>query len=402
MTLTFVEQFLRTYGLVFTSPFFYAGLLVIGWQYVRQNQLERQLFGLKITNWKKQLWVTFVSGAAVGLCASLAVKELGIALTQSEIIWLWAGSLLLTLWRVRFVCLSYSAGLLSVLSLTVRLLPVGPLSPSVLHLLWTQLQLIDVRLLLELVAVLHLAEAVLVILQGHVDPSPVFVEGKRGRVVGGFLVQKYWLLPIALNFPLPTILAYSGVCLSSTPGAKAKRSSALIACYALILLAFCLLANRFQWCLWIAAIWSPLVHDWMIRWETRRESSASPRYTKQRQGLRILAVLPGSLAERMGLRSEEVIVRVNKRPVSTPFDLHFAINQHPAYVRLEVLGTSGEIRFEQKPLFEGTHHALGLVLVPDENSREYIQIESVPVWKSLLGSLWLRLRGRASSISHSA
>jgi hypothetical protein len=74
-------------------------------------------------------------------------------------------------------------------------------------------------------------------------------------------------------------------------------------------------------------------------------------------------------------------------PVNTPFDLHFAINQNPAFVKLEVMDDQGEIRFVGKPRYTGEHHNLGLILVPDDAAKEYVRLESIPVWKRLRSSL---------------
>lgn len=412
MNLPFIWQILFGFLLSVLTPYFYVGIVLLGLAYWRQNLLERKLFGVRATEWKKQVGESVLYGSIVGAFVSLGSLTLGLVIRPEDITWIWCISLVLALIRVRFICFSYSVGLLSLLSLFVQAFYlIFPLTRSTIPLLSFLLHF-RVAPLLCWVALLHLAEAVLVFLQGDKSPSPLFVAGKRGRIVGGFLLQKFWLLPIALFtftgtaaplvgspswwpifpgagssglqiMPLPAVLGFSGVSTSSTPKMKAHRNAKLLVVYSLLLLLFSYLGAIYWMWLWGAALFAPLAHEFIL-WVDKREESAHPaRFIKSESGLRILSVLPGSPAEAMGLLPEEVIVKVNQCPVSTPFDLHFAINQNPAYTRLEVKNLAGEVRFLQKPIYEGMHHSLGLILVPDESAREYVHLESIPFWKSI-------------------
>ncbi len=54
----------------------------------------------------------------------------------------------------------------------------------------------NVAQLMGLVAVLHMVEAVLILLSGHLEVFPIYIQTKQGQVVGGFNLQKFWPLPI--------------------------------------------------------------------------------------------------------------------------------------------------------------------------------------------------------------
>ncbi len=49
--------------------------------------------------------------------------------------------------------------------------------------------------IMGLVAILHLVEALLILVHGHRDATPVYVRRQDGRVVGGFALQKFWPMP---------------------------------------------------------------------------------------------------------------------------------------------------------------------------------------------------------------
>ena len=60
---------------------------------------------------------------------------------------------------------------------------------------------LDIPALLALSAVLHFAEALLVRIQGSRFATPLFLEGKRGKLVGGYQMQSFWPLPLFLLVP---------------------------------------------------------------------------------------------------------------------------------------------------------------------------------------------------------
>lgn len=68
----------------------------------------------------------------------------------------------------------------------------------------------------------------------------------------------------------------------------------------------------------------------------------------------------------MGLRIGEMISKVNSIPVQDKNQLYIALQKNSAHCKLEVFDNDGEIRFVQRALFEGDHHELGLLLIPDE------------------------------------
>lgn len=80
-------------------------------------------------------------------------------------------------------------------------------------------------------------------------------------------------------------------------------------------------------------------------------------------GVVIAAVLPGSPAEKMGLRVGEIIKRVNGQNVLTERELYEALQINAAHCRLEVLDERKEIRLTQYVVHNNDHHQIGLLLV---------------------------------------
>jgi hypothetical protein len=118
----------------------------------------------------------------------------------------------------------------------------------------------------------------------------------------------------------------------------------------------------------VGAILALVAREWGVWAQFLRETRREPLFAPSPDGVRVLATVEGSLAEKMGLRPGEVITQVNQVPVHTAYDLHFALDQNPAYARLHVLDLHGELRMAGKPVYVGERHQLGLIPVPDMGS----------------------------------
>jgi hypothetical protein len=396
------------------TPFFYIAILLIYLQYRRQVSLERQLFGIRVTSAEQQAIRSLGYGAVGGLAATLLISGIGIVLNPADFLYVWVLAIILAIFNLRFVCFAYAGGILSFVSLLLHAFPDMTLGWPWVANLYADLRSLSIPHLLALVAVLHLTEAILVAVQGGQSASPVFLQGKRGRLIGGYILQKYWVIPLGAIvmtgtggfdspawwgllpmigwqglqiFPIPAVLGFSGLALARHPQEKAVRTARWLAAYALILLGLALAGAYWSPLLWAAAIFSPVAHELLIWWEMTDEKIRQPKFAKPLQGVRILAILPNSPAEGMELKPGETIVQANGVPVNTPFDLHFAINQNPAFIKLEVVDENGENRFAGKPRFSGDHHGLGLILVPDEAAKEYVRLDSIPIWKRIWNSV---------------
>lgn len=404
------------------TPFFYVAILLVYLQYRRQVALERQLFGVRVTAAESQTIRSIGFGILGGILTTLLTSALGVVLNPTDFLYVWILAVILVFFNVRFICFAYSGGILSFVALILKTLPEYPISWSLLANIYTDLRALSIPHLLSLVAILHLIEALLVALQGGAGAAPVFLQSKRGRLIGGFFLQKFWILPLAAVvvtggaglqppawwtilpiaglqglqvMPIPAVLGYSGVALSRHPMEKAARTAKYLAIYAVLLLAMSIIGAKYAPpILWLAALFAPIAHELLIKWEMEDEKLRQPLFVNPLQGIRILSVLPGSPAESMELRSGDTIVKANGVPVNTPFDLHFAFNQNPAFIKLEVVDEQGEIRFVGKPRFTGESHNLGLILVPDDAVKEYVRLDTIPLWKRI----WISLnRGNRKS-----
>lgn len=408
---------------LFTNPLTYLLLIIIALQWKRQVDIERKLFSARLHTVAEGLLQSVFYGVLGGLLASCLFIGLGVVFSLEPFVYLWVIALILMLFQIRYLCFAYSGAVLGLLVLLSRWFPqVGQI--TWLENFWTSLQEIYLPSLFILVAGLHLIEALLVYLTGGRRATPVFIQSKRGRLVGGFHLQQFWfvplfllmeggyssLLPLFSGWPLfapepaspftlmllPAVLGYTEQAVSFSPEEKARQSAKGLLVYSLTLLILTLLAVYLSPHLIIAVLLcSFLGHEalfWFSAWQEKRRV---PIYIHPREGLKILAVIPRSPAAKMGLQPGEVIVKVNGHRVNQRNELYQALVTNQTFCKLEVINLAGELKFAQSSLYAEDHHQLGIVLAPDQQAPYYLEAKRV----SLIHLLMQRIDRRKNQQS---
>ncbi|MDT2246527.1 hypothetical protein P7H16_05380 [Paenibacillus larvae] len=201
MLIEFWNKFTGGLMQIVINPFYYLGIIFIVLQYRKQIQFERKLFHTRLHSLLAETWRTLLWGWIGGLIASILMLFIGTSLSMDTMIILWVLSFILILFRVRFFCFAYAAGLLGVLQVFLVPLLKDKVTDGFGLKLLTVLRETDVPSLIALVGVLHLLEAFLVARQGTRLSTPLFLEGKRGNVVGGYQMQNFWPVPLFLLVP---------------------------------------------------------------------------------------------------------------------------------------------------------------------------------------------------------
>jgi hypothetical protein len=419
---TVEEAGIRLLGAVlslFWNPFFYAGIIYVVLHLRKQIQFERKLFHTRLHSLVKDTWQSVWGGWMGGAAASVALAFIGPSLRTETLILVWGIAVILALFRVRFLCLAYAGGVLGILQVIMMQIPgvdkwtdisgIGILVDWILK--------ADVPSVLAVAAVLHLLEAWLIRVQGERLASPMFFESKRGKIVGGYQMEGFWLVPLVLIIPsaggsmetlpwqsflsgqlwssgwtiaaFPVMIGFAEITMILLPKRKARRTSNFLFLYGLVLLAASLLAASWSVLIIIASILAIGLHEAIILYGHWQEAKRTPVFVHQPRGLMVMTVLPGSAAEELGIQSGELIHKVNGTRIHHKSELHQAMRINPAFCKMEVINLDGEIKFVQHPLFAGQHHQLGLILAPDEEAMYYVELQQ----NSLISYLRGRLKG---------
>ncbi|GAB2719595.1 PDZ domain-containing protein [Paenibacillus thermoaerophilus] len=420
------------------QPFIYVAIAMILLHYRDQTATERLLFAVRLHAYGRETWNRVWTGIVAGLAASAAMLALGAALQPETLAILWVVSVAAVWIRFRFLCLAYAVGVAGALHGLSSIPAVADgLEAIGAGVVADWLQAIDVPSLLSVVGVLHLGEALLIGWTGGRSAMPVFLEGKRGKPVGGYKLQQYWpvpllllapapaenaawmfglvessssLLPWKLPFgdglwesgwwilPFPVLIGFSSLTVSKLPRDKARESARNVALYGTFAL---LLAFAAEWMPAIAvpaALLALALHEGLVWLDGWLESQRRPLYVHDDRGLKVLAVLPASPAAGLGIQPGEIVRKVNGMPVRSRAELHAALRSNPAFCKLEVLDIRGEVRFLSRSLYAGEHHQLGLLLCPDDEAPYTAAPGPAGLWAVLSPRRARRGHGGASSV----
>lgn len=398
-------------------PFYYVGLVFILLHHRRQMMLERKMFSTRLHGMLDETVRTIVAGGVAGLAVSIVMAFLGAVVSPDTVIWIWLLSLLFIVVRVRFLCLAYAAGFVGMLQWLLGWFPA--LQEGALGGLFHSLDRLHIPSLLALSAVLHLAEAWLMRRNGRRMASPLFVQGKRGKLIGGFHLHGFWPMPLLLLTPaaaadsgawswmpifsgnaampwtpllggeawgagwtiaaFPIVIGFTEMTMSRLPRDKARWTSSRLVIYSTIVLLLAIASAYWTPLTLAASAATLLLHEMLVWYSRNNELRRQPMYVHDQNGLRILAVIPGTPAAELGIRTGELLYRVNGLPIRSKEELHRALRTNSAFCKLEVMDLNGERRFLQRAIFAGDHHQLGLVLAPDDTTDCYVRMKHIPI-----------------------
>ena len=392
---------------------FWAVMILVWSQYRRLATMERRIHGFVRNDPWSSTGTALVFGVGAGVIGSLLLVTLGITLSPDDIIYLWPVALVLLLVNPRLLCFSYAGGLVSVVHLVTGWPPA-----------------VNPAAIMGLVAILHLMEGVLVAINGYGVASAVYLRNGRRDVVGGYLIQRFWPIPIMIIFllqvppesiasgfsmpdwwpligtggdlgpnwayvmtPVVAALGYSDIALTEMPSRRARRTALQLVVFSVALLGLSLAAGRWGGWVWAAALFGPVAHELMIRHSSGREMDGEPRFLTGPGGVMVMDLRPGEPGEKMGLRPGDVIRKVNDIEVTTREGLRQAVVASGWYLELGVLGPGGG-----EHTLESNRHppgrSLGLVTAPEPGDGPHVNLGGSGPLGRLGKRMWRRIRGR--------
>lgn len=372
-----------------TSPLFIVVFSVISvliiLQYRRIERNARKTRGSEGCNYLLSAMASIGTGVLGGVLGSLLLVIAGVDLNQMGIFFLWIMALLFMLIHPRFICFAYAGGMLSLVVLIS-----GTTIISVPH-------------LMGLVAILHMVESMLILIDGSFNPLPVYIK-KNSRFRGGFQLQKFWPLPLialcsgtipelstlsmpawwpliappnegnALSFmfiPVMAVLGYGEITTTSTPRERIKRSSGHLFGYSFTLLVLCILASYYPMLAILAALFGPLGHELVIWLGMREENQKSPLYVNAGSGVMVLAVQPGMPAHKAGLQSQDILLTANGESLRRYDDLLGLWKKQPRSLKLSVMRDNCLMTVV---LTRDASNTPGIIPVPEDRSTFYFKI----------------------------
>ena len=352
-----------------------------------------------------------VIGIFGGVLASIIMAYFGVIFYETSGIYvLFLISILLMSWKPRKICFSYSAAILGILSM------LNSYAASFMGMKKIKFLDIDIPSMIALVAILHIVEGLLVMVDGSRGAIPIF--SKKGEnIIGGFALRRLWPLPIAffillnsidilsiengspmpnwwpiLNTSIPEkilmnsvvalvsfygVLGYNSITFTKSKEKKALSSGIFIMTYGLAMLLFAQISHKNMLIKIISIISMPIFHEIMLIIQQYMEVKKEPKYISNGEGIMVLDVAPNSLAENMGIESGDLLLEINNEYIKTELDIKEIINRKIIdTIKIKVKKNNGNVKELLKENVYGVNK-LGAILIPKTINEDKQLLDSV-------------------------
>jgi hypothetical protein len=376
-------------GLLFLHPLFYGFLLIAFLIGLKRVKRERKEFKVKVHPVIDNLIFSLLPGLLIGLIGSVIFAVAGVTLPIGMIALIGLVYVALGLtFKTRFMAPAYAVTIAALVGL---LLPRVNTGIEFLDRWFRDIEKTPLDSLAIVLGVLLIQEGILIVWKGAERTSPRLFKGKRGHYVGGHEATRFWIVPQFLLLPVgsipamgwwplfpmgavgfsfflvPFAIGYRQLVTHTLPAEAIKHLGKQVLLLGMIVLAIASAGHFFDLPLLIAiSLAAGLAGRELITYVTSQRDDTRPSHFVPRdQGLIILGVVPGTPAEKMGIKVGEIIVKANGIKLNHETSLYQALQVNAAYCKLEVLDLNGEVRFVQGSLYQNEHHQLGVLLVHD-------------------------------------
>lgn len=379
---------------IITPPYVFMLLMLAFILYTRNKKIvmmQKMIIGEQMNSTFVLTISQIVIGIFAGTIVSLISAYMGIVfVSQATITLMFMISIILMIFGNRFICFSYSAGILALISVGIQFIE------SIYHIEMNQFEFLktNVVMIISLVAILHIIEGILVIIDGDRGTIPVFTN-KNNTIIGGFALKRYWIIPVALMFVINSqnissgseislpisigysivknaaiaffafygVIGYSSITFTRSKKEKVISSGMSIAIYGIVLLIAAQVGRISLLGQFLIAIFTPLAHEIMIKIQTYMETKSVPKYVSTDEGLMVLEVAPYSPAFEMGIKSGDRVVEVNDKRIINDQDIIEALNNVSTFIWLKIKTVQGKL--EQVDYNKmNKNKRLGIVFVP--------------------------------------
>jgi len=308
------------------SPIFISVVLLCYLYNRHVAKKKSKLYEFPIENIGRKTIKNVCFAMIVGIAASAVIVWLGVDITAIGLEYLWIWTLLFAGVHLRLVCFSYSGAVVGLLSVV-----------DVIQ--------IDVAGLLAIIGILHMAEGILVWLDGANYKQVVYIK-KKDTVVAGYLLETIWPMPLILLatgmlplqsvwewpmaqwwplysmrkneifalLPAVALLAYSDMTTSMHVKQKIALQGKNVLFYGAILLVLSLGVKKEIFAS-VIVICMPILHEGLIRYGNFVERRGAVCYSPSKEGILVLECT--DTAKKLGLQEGDIILDVNNVSVET-------------------------------------------------------------------------------------
>ena len=381
-----LEAFIFNYRFL---PIFIIVVLLIKMQHEKHMSIVTNLSDKPARRIWEILQETIFYGAIIGFVGGVIMVFLGVSFEPVVFEYLLAIMAVLLLINIRFICISYSAGILALIAIIFKV-------PN-----------INVTSLLALISILHFFESILIYAGAGKNCEPVYIRHRQG-IAGAFITKRIWPVPVIFIaflaqeagqamfntisidwltlFKLENIyagslalvldctvsvLTYNDMAITMPPEKKSREAALWLMIYSVLLFIAAIISRNVFVFELIGAIFALTGHEFIYLYGRYEEMNNNPLFVPVRRGVRVLEALPESNAYKMGIKRGDVILDINNMDVQTEEGIAEALRNVPNYVWVKILCADGCEKILEYKCFPDGVDELGILTVPRENEVTY-------------------------------
>lgn len=379
-------ELLKAIGTFFINPMLYVGLIIIFIVSYLRIKRERTYFCVKIFDIFTEMKKTALFALISGLIVSVIALGAGIVFTYDTLILLNIVVILFLL-RGKWTLLSaaYTFGFVYfILYFAPYLIDAVP---QVGTYFTPQTNLSGIAVL---VGVFLIVESYFIRKVDQGETFPELALGTRGKWIGLHRLSKIGMIPFFVLIPgsliepflsfwpvftlggtaytfmlVPLWIGFDYKVFSTVPMSIKHKLSNQTLLLGFIVTSFAVAGYFLSFLSLIGVALAIIGKEWMNYRHRALERSHNPYFTPSQEGLKVLAVLPNSPAERLGVQVGETITRVNGIRIHIEDELYQALQFNGSFCKLEVMDHIRERRILQSALYEGDHHRIGIITIQE-------------------------------------
>ena len=341
----------------------------------------------------------FVFGIFGGIVGSIILNLCGVVFNENcRIEVLFITSIILMTIKPSFVCFSYSASVLGLISIILKI--IAMIIPNAGY---TYIFNLDILYIMIFVGVMHVVEGILVFLDGHRGAFPILIK-RNNEIWGGYSLKRYWILPVAImiigntgniysdynNIPLSEIPSYwsmfkseeqinilntaflslfsfyavsgySSVTYTRSKREKAVLSGIYIFSYGIFLILAAQIARIGISGEIFVVIFAPVAHELMLKFQRTSEMKRQPKFISDDNGLVVLEEGNDSRLKEFNIGVNSKIISINDEYIECEKDIYTILkkNLHKAVIKIKDCdGVIKDIDYVHD------NNRLGVLLVP--------------------------------------
>lgn len=394
---------LKSVAIAIVEPLHLLMLIIMGIMFYIKNRrisiVQKMTIGESLNSPLELTLSQIVLGIIAGALGSLILSILGISFYEnSGIEFVFMISILMLFYKPKFVDFAYSSTILAIFSLVINTLSNLINKKSFIT--------VDILSLMIFIGVIYVIQGILIIVDGSRGAIPVFTS-KEGKIIGGFSLNRYWALPIAVfmifsgqisagttmntpnwwpiinhtnminilatamiaAIPFYGVIGFSAVTFTKKKKEKTLSSGLISLIYGISVIGIAQLSRFGMIGQILTIVYVPLAYEGILRYQKRNESKGDYIYVSDEEGISVLEVAPSSPAFEAGIRRGDKIIAINDEEVKSEIDIFKIAKDSIFKLRIKIKKDAGNV---VEYLVQPKNKRLGILLVPKMVNHEDI------------------------------